>query len=181
MIYFCESFKQRLVQGTVSPVLLNLSEMIKKELIESIVLPRLQEEDLFLVDISISASNSIFITIDGDKGVGIDSCIAISRLVESSLNRDEEDFELEVASAGVGQPLKIARQYTKNLGRDVEVLKKNGEKLKGSLVFATDTDFTVKFTKKVAVEGKKAKQNVEEVLTLAYSDVKATKVVISFK
>lgn len=155
--------------------------MIKKELIESIVQPRLEEENLFLVDISISATNSIFITIDGDKGVAIDSCVAISRLVESSLNRDEEDFELEVASAGVGQPLKIARQYIKNIGRDVEVVLKSGEKLKGTMTAATDINFTVKHTKKVAVEGKKAKQNIEESLVLTYADVKATKVLISFK
>ncbi|MCB8965105.1 MAG: ribosome assembly cofactor RimP [Bacteroidales bacterium] len=155
--------------------------MIKKELIESIVLPRLEEENLFLVDISISPSNCIAITIDGDKGVGVDSCIAISRLVESSLNRDEEDFELEVASAGVGQPLRITRQYIKNIGRDVEVLKKSGEKVKGSLIAATESDFTIKFTKRVAVEGKKSKQIVEEVVILPYSDVKTTKVLISFK
>ncbi|BDX37256.1 ribosome maturation factor RimP [Tenuifilaceae bacterium CYCD] len=170
-----------MVQGTVSPVLLNISEMIKKEIVESIVRPRLEEENLFLVEISISASNCILITIDGDKGVGIDACVAISRLVESSLNREEEDFELEVASAGIGQPLKIVRQYVKNIGREVEVLKKNGEKLKGVITAATDKDFTVTYTKKVAVEGKKAKQNIEQVETLAYGDVKTTKEVISFK
>lgn len=155
--------------------------MIKKELIESIVLPKLQEEDLFLVDINISATNNISIIIDGDKGAGIDSCIAISRLVESSLNRDVEDFELEVASAGVGQPLKITRQFVKNIGREVEVVRKNGEKLKGTLTVANSESFSVKFSKKVPIEGRKAKQTVEEEVTLAYGDAKTVKVIVSFK
>ncbi|MGE0077672.1 MAG: ribosome assembly cofactor RimP [Bacteroidales bacterium] len=155
--------------------------MINKQLVESIVQPKLEEENLFLVDINISASNSIVITIDGDKGAGIDSCIAISRLVESSLNRDEEDFELEVTSAGIGQPLKISRQYVKNIGREVEILKKSGEKIKGTITAATDSNFSVKYSKKVAVEGRKTKQTIEEEETLVYSDIKTTKVVISFK
>lgn len=155
--------------------------MIKKELIESIVLPKLQEEDLFLVDINISATNNISIIIDGDKGAGIDSCIAISRLVESNLNRDEEDFELEVASAGVGQPLKITRQFVKNIGREVEVVRKNGEKFKGILTAANTDSFSVKFSKKVPVEGRKAKQTIEEEVALAYGDAKTVKVIVSFK
>jgi len=155
--------------------------MIKKELIESIVLPKLQEEDLFLVDINISATNNISIIIDGDKGAGIDSCIAISRLVESNLNRDEEDFELEVASAGVGQPLKITRQFVKNIGREVEVVRKNGEKFKGILTAANPDSFSVKFSKKVPVEGRKAKQTIEEEVALAYGDAKTVKVIVSFK
>ncbi len=155
--------------------------MIKKELIESIVLPKLQEENLFLVDINISATNNISIIIDGDKGAGIDSCIAISRLVESNLNRDEEDFELEVASAGVGQPLKITRQFVKNIGREVEVVRKNGEKLKGTLTAASPDSFSVRFSKKVPIEGRKAKQTIEEEVILAYGDAKTVKVLVSFK
>lgn len=155
--------------------------MIKKELIESIVLPKLEEENLFLVEIKITTSNNITITIDGDKGAGIDSCIAISRLVESSLNREEEDFELEVASAGVGQPLKITRQYIKNVGREVEVVRTNGEKFKGTLTAANDQNFMVKYSKKVPIEGRRAKQTIEEELTLPYGDVKTVKVLVSFK
>lgn len=155
--------------------------MITRGLIESIVNPILEAENLFLVDINIGASNSIVITIDGDQGVGINSCVAISRLVESSLNRDEEDFELQVTSAGVGQPLKITRQYIGSVGREVEVLKTNGEKLKGTIVAASNSGFTIKHTKKVVVEGRKAKQEVEERLNLPYDEVKSTKVLISFK
>ncbi len=155
--------------------------MIKKELIESIVLPKLEEENLFLVEIKITTSNNITITIDGDKGAGIDSCIAISRLVESSLNRDEEDFELEVASAGVGQPLKITRQYIKNVGREVEVVRTNGDKFKGILTAANDQNFMVKYSKKVPIEGRRAKLTIEEELTIPYGDVKTVKVLVSFK
>lgn len=155
--------------------------MIKRELIENIVKPKLEEENLFLVDISINPSNNIIIILDGDNGVSIDSCVAISRLIESSLDRDAEDFELEVTSAGLGQPLKIFRQYIKNIGRDVEVVSKTGEKLKGTIISADNNGFLLQCTKKVSVEGSKKKQEITEQVNLEYDKVKATKVVVNFK
>jgi len=155
--------------------------MITKERIDEIVTPLLDKENLFLVDISISTDNKIVVTVDSDDGVSIDSCVAVSRAIESSLDRDTEDFELEVSSAGVGQPLKMPRQYLKNIGRELEVITAKGEKFKGKLVGADESGFTISFSKKVAVEGKKKKQLIEEEMSFNYSDTKSVKVVVSFK
>ena len=155
--------------------------MISKEIIKSIVDPKLDEENVFLVDISVSPSNQIVVTVDGDKGVTIDQCIAISRHIEGSLNRDEEDFELEVSSSGLGQPLKVLRQYTKNIGREVEVVLTNGSKLKGKMVASDNEGISLEVEKKLLLEGKKRKELVTETIPLKYSEIKTTKVVISFR
>jgi ribosome maturation factor RimP len=90
-----------------------------------------QHTNIFLVDLKISADKSIKVILDGDKEVNIKDCINISRVIEGALDRDEEDFSLEVASAGVGSPLKFPRQYHKNLGRKLEVISTEGFKFEG--------------------------------------------------
>jgi len=107
--------------------------MISRETIEAIVAEKLEEENLFIVDISISPKNTITIMLDGEKGVSIKSCVAISRLVESKLDRNVEDYGLEVTSAGLGQPFRVVRQYSINIGREVEVLLLDGNKFKALL------------------------------------------------
>lgn len=155
--------------------------MISKEQIEQIIAPRIDEEGLFIVEITVSSSNHISVFIDGDKGVTIDQCIAISRFIEENLNRDEEDYELDVSSAGLDLPLKITRQYIKNIGRLVDIVYKNGQKLTGKLVGANDSGFDVEVERNVQVDGKKRKQLVNEIDNIKYSDIKSTKIVVSFR
>ncbi|HPD94384.1 MAG TPA: ribosome assembly cofactor RimP [Tenuifilaceae bacterium] len=154
--------------------------MIAKEKIEQIISPKLNE-GLFIVDVTITPSNSITVVLDGDNGVGIDACVAISREVEAELDEEGVIFELVVTSAGVGQPLKLVRQYKKNIGREVEVLLNSGEKVSGELKVVTETDFEVEYTVLKLPEGGKRKVKVVEKRVIPYNEVKSTKVLVSFK
>ena len=139
-------------------------------------------DDLFLVDVAISADNHIVVEIDSYEGsVSIDNCVAITRAVEQAFDRDKEDYELEVGSAGLTSPLKVKAQYVKNIGNDVEVLTTQGVKLKGVLSEVGDDTFTIKVAKKVKPEGAKRPVMVEEDVTIKYSETKYTKYLIQFK
>lgn len=155
--------------------------MIDKELVKEIVEKHLDGSLIFLVDVVVRPGNLIVVEIDSDKSIGIDDCVALSRDIESHLNRDEEDFELEVGSAGVTSPFKIPRQYKKNIGNEVEVLTKGGQKLIGILKSSDDNSFVVTVTKTIKPEGAKRKVSVEEDNTFDYKDVKYTKYLIRFK
>lgn len=155
--------------------------MITKEQVQSIIAPKVEEEGLFIVEVTVSAKNQISIFIDGDKGVTIDQCITISRFVEENLNRDVEDYELDVSSAGLDLPLKVARQYVKNIGRMVDIVTKKGQKFSGKLVDANNDGFKVEVEKMVLLEGKKRKEKITEVDNINYSDIKSTKIVVSFR
>ena len=137
-------------------------------------------DDLFLVDVAISADNHIVVEIDSYEGsVSIDNCVAITRAVEQAFDRDKEDYELEVGSAGLTSPLKVKAQYVKNIGNDVEVLTTQGAKLKGVLSEVGDDTFTIKVA--VKPEGAKRPVVVEEDVTIKYSETKYTKYLIQFK
>ena len=138
-------------------------------------------EPIFLVDINIRPGNVIVIEIDSEDGVSIDDCISLSRKIESQLDRDVEDFELEVGSAGITSPFKTLRQYKKNVGKEVEVLTKGGKKLSGVLKSCDDNGFVVTTTAKIKPEGAKKKIEVQEDAALKYDEVKHTKYQIRFK
>ena len=146
--------------------------MIEKIKILEIVNQALEGSDKFLVSLKITPDNRIYVDIDGDSGVTIDDCIELSRAIEGQLNRDEEDFALDVSSAGADQPLKLTRQYRKNLGRDVEVVMLDGEKIEGELTEADEEAFVVR----TAGSKKQAPQEHR----LSYRDVKSTRVAIKF-
>lgn len=155
--------------------------MIKKEVVTQLVEEWLKEKDYFLVDVTISPDDRIVVEIDHAEGVWIEDCVDLSRFIEDHLNRDEEDYELEVGSAGIGQPFKVKQQYVNHIGKEVEVLTADGKKLKAILKDAGDETFTVTVTKKVKVEGKKRPELQEEDLVFNYNEVKYTKYLISFK
>lgn len=155
--------------------------MIKKEVVTQLVEEWLKEKDYFLVDVTISPDDRIVVEIDHAEGVWIEDCVDLSRFIEDHLNRDEEDYELEVGSAGIGQPFKVKQQYVNHIGKEVEVLTADGKKLKAILKDAGDETFTVTVTKKVKVEGKKRPELQEEDLVFNYNKVKYTKYLISFK
>jgi ribosome maturation factor RimP len=132
--------------------------MITKEKISDLIRILLTEKEAFVVSLEISAADKITLVIDSMKGVGIDDCIEFSKAIESGLDRETEDFELEVSSAGLGTPYKVLQQYYKNLGKEIEIVLKSGIKLKGILK-EVDESGIVAITEKMAkVEGKKKKQ-----------------------
>ena len=146
--------------------------MIEKIKILELVNQALEGSDKFLVNLKITPDNRIYVDIDGDNGVTIDDCIELSRAIESQLDRDVEDFALDVSSAGADQPLKLTRQLVKNIGREVEVVTFDGEKTVGELTAADEENVTLR------TAGSK-KQPPKEV-ALKRRDVKTIKVVIKF-
>ena len=155
--------------------------MIDKNVVKKLVDEWLQDQEYFLVDIEISPDNRIVVEIDHADGVWIEDCVALSRYIEERLSRDDEDYELEVGSAGLGLPFKVPQQYVNFVGKEVEVLDADGKKVKGILKAVDGNDFTVGVEEKVKVEGKKrpVKQEVDHVFQM--DKVKYTKYIISFK
>lgn len=155
--------------------------MIDRNLVENIVKEWLQGKNYFLVDITVSPDDKIVVEIDHAEGVWIEDCVELSRFIESKLNREEEDFELEVGSAGIGQPFKVLQQYKNHVGKEVETLMKDGRKMTGVLKMADENHFVITAAKKVKMEGAKRPQLVEEDVDLNYDEIKYTKYLISFK
>ena len=155
--------------------------MISKTIVEGIVNEWLDGKDYFLVDVTVSPDDKIVVEIDHAEGVWIDDCVELSRFIESKLNREEEDYELEVGSAGIGQPFKVLQQYLIHVGKEVEVLTREGKKMSGILKEAGEESFTVTVQKKVKPEGAKRPKLVDEDITFTYEEIKYTKYLISFK
>mgnify|MGYP004657592601 FL=1 len=156
--------------------------MIDKSVVENLVNQWLEDKDYFLVDIEISRDDRIVVEIDHADGVWIEDCVQLSRFIEEHLNRDEEDYELEVGSAGLGQPFKVKQQYLNFVGKEVEVLDADGKKWKGVLKSVEDNgDFALTVKEKVKKEG--AKRPVIEGVDHCFNmdSVKYTKYLISFK
>lgn len=155
--------------------------MIDEKKIFNIIDGIVKEKDAYIVDLKVSASNKIIVEVDSFDSVTIDDCVEISRLIENNLDREKEDFELEVSSPGLSVPFKVWQQYQKNMGEEVETVLKNGSKIKGILTEVTDEAVVLEETKKQKVEGKKKKQTVVEKHQLTFDQIKSTKVVIKFK
>ena len=155
--------------------------MIDKNVVKKLVDEWLQDQEYFLVDIEISPDNRIVVEIDHADGVWIEDCVALSRYIEERLSRDDEDYELEVGSAGLGQPFKVPQQYINFVGKVVEVLDADGIKVKGILKAVDGNDFTVGVEEKVKVEGKKRPVKMEVDHVYQMDKVKYTKYIISFK
>jgi ribosome maturation factor RimP len=148
--------------------------MIKKEQIEEYVLDALSEE-YFVVSIQVKKGNAIEVLIDGDNGLSIQKCIDVSRSIEQKLDRDSEDFELNVSSAGLGKPFKVHRQYTKNIGQEVEVAPAEGKQVSGIIKNVDDKGFDL--------EVKTLEKTTEVIKTLRFQFDENPKVknIISFK
>ncbi len=159
-------------------------QMITKELVRQLAQERINDlnSGLFIVDISISKSNSIQLEIDKEEGyVSIQECVSVSRNVEHNLDREEQDFELHVSSAGLDKPLRVLPQFLKNKGKQVTVLLKNQEKKEGVLLEANEQEIQLETTRVEKIEGKKKKETIVETETIPFSTIKETKIVISFK
>ena len=155
--------------------------MIYKSVVKAVVEEWLQDKEYFLVDIEVSPDDKIVVEIDHVDGVWIEDCVELSRYIESRLSRDEEDYELEVGSAGLGQPFKVPQQYINFIGKEVEVLDRDGKKVQGTLKSVNGNDFVVAVDEKVKIEGKKRPeiQSVDHAFQM--DQVKYTKYLISFK
>ncbi len=155
--------------------------MIDKSIVKRLVDEWLEGKEYFLCDLTVSADARIVVEIDHEEGVWIEDCVELSKHIEQGLDREQEDFELEVGSAGIGQPFKVLRQYEIHVGEDVEVLTCDGKKLFGVLKEVTPEQFVITTMQKVKKEGQKRPALEEVDQTFAYADVKYTKYVIDFK
>ncbi len=171
--------QRRIIEGLgdeKSPILL-VVKMITKEKVQSLAQEVLLV-DQFIVDITVGAGNVILVLVDSDSGISVGECVEISRHIEHSLDREEEDFSLEVSSPGLSFPLKVVRQYPKNIGREVEVVTLNGEKQKGILKSADSTSFELETILKEKIAGKKVA--TAKLIPYKYDQIKTVKIVISF-
>ena len=155
--------------------------MIERNVVKAFVEEWLQDKEYFLVDIEISSDNRIVVEIDHADGVWIEDCASLSRFIEEHLSRDEEDYELEVGSAGLGQPFKVAQQYINFIGKEVEVLDAEGMKYTGILKHVTGSDFVVTVREKQKQEGKKRPIWVDVDKTFRMDEVKYTRYSLNFK
>lgn len=154
--------------------------MIDKQLLAQTVEEAIAGTRIFLVDVQLNAGNSIVVEIDSEEGIDIDTCADITRKIESVFDRDAEDYELEVGSAGLTSPFKVRRQYEKNVGQEVEVLTRDGRKLHGTLTGVGEEDFTIEIAKKVKEPGAKRPTTVMEPQTIRMDETKHVKCCLKF-
>ena len=139
-----------------------------------------ERPELFLVDLSINDANKISINLDGDQGVNLQDCIDISRSVENNLDREEQDFSLEVASAGVSSPLKFVRQYKKNIGRTLNVKTNSSDDLEAKLVAADEEKISLEWQAREPKKIGKGKETVQKKVDILYENIKEAIVIVSF-
>ena len=155
--------------------------MLDKSIVSQIVESYLRESEHYLVDLKVNQDNRIQVEIDSFNGVSLDDCVALNRFLESKLDREVEDFELEVSSAGLSSPFKVLKQYEKNIGKEVEVLTTEGKKLAGILSSVSTDAVVLTVEKAIKEEGAKRKKTIQEEITLSFKNIKTTKLIIRFK
>lgn len=150
------------------------------EKVETLVQEALVENpSLFLIDLTIGGDNSIRVLLDGDQGVTLEACMQVSRKVEHNLDREENDFSIEVSSCGVGSPLTIPRQFKKNVTRKLEVIDSEDKQVQGTLVEATDTSFTLEWKAREPKPIGKGKVTVTKTREFQYGHYNSAKVIVS--
>lgn len=136
--------------------------------------------DLFLINLKISAGNDIVVTLDGDQGVSLQDCLDASRAIENNLDREEEDFSLQVMSGGLSEPLTNSRQFVKNMGRDLDVILQDEQKISGEIVAADENGVTLMLRYRKPKDIGKGKVDVEEEKIIPYSEIKKALVAVKF-
>ena len=155
--------------------------MIERNTVKTVVEEWLSGNDYFLVDVTFTPDDRIVVEIDHADGVWIEDCAELSRFMQERLGDELGDYELEVGSAGIGQPFKVEQQYLNHIGKDVEVLDAEGKKVQGVLKQVDGRDFVVTVKEKQKLEGKKRPQLVEVDKTFNMDNIKYTKYLLSFK
>lgn len=173
--------KETRQRGQQSPLLLTSytqfgseKSMITETTIRNLAEECLRERDSYLLEVKVKPGNVIQVIIDSDTLVGINDCVVLSRYLESNLDRETEDFELQVSSAGIDSPLRLPRQYRKNTGRDLDI-ELADEKLKATLLEAGDDHIRVQ-----PLASKSKKVPVPEPRVLQYTEIKKAKIIIKF-
>ncbi|HUH51565.1 MAG TPA: ribosome assembly cofactor RimP [Flavobacterium sp.] len=154
--------------------------MLKDKVTELLNAALEEKPTVFLIELAISGENKITVTLDGDQGVNLQDCIDISRAIEHNLDREEIDFSLEVASAGACSPLKFPRQYKKNIGRKLEVITTEGNKMIADITDATDEFVVLEWSSREPKKIGKGKETVNHRVEVPYSEIKEAKVIIVF-
>ena len=155
--------------------------MIEKTLVKTLVEEWLANNDYFLVDVMFTPDDRIVVEIDHADGVWIEDCAELSRFLQEKLGEELGDYALEVGSAGIGQPFKVSQQYANHIGKDVEVMTAEGNKVQGVLKSVDGDDFVVTSMEKRKLEGKKRPVMVEVDRTFNMNNIKYTKYLLSFK
>ncbi len=155
--------------------------MITKEQVASLILDKIAGTDQFIVEVNVRPGNAIDVTMDGDGGITIESCMEIHRHILHEMDREVEDYSLEVSSPDLMKPLKVFRQYVKNIGREVTVKKTDKSKITGLLKDAKENFIIIHTEEKEVVEGKKGKQLVKRDTEIPFNEIAETKIEISFK
>ena len=155
--------------------------MILKDAVIEVVEDYIATKSYYLVDVKVTPDNRVSVEIDSFDGVSIEFCMELNKHIESKFDREVEDYELEVSSAGLTEPFKVLKQYQKNIANEVEVLTKLGKKFTGVLTEVTEKEFVIEIEKQEKPEGAKRKITVTENLTFSYEDIKTTKYIIRFK
>ena len=155
--------------------------MIERNTVKTVVEEWLSGNDYFLVDVTFTPDDRIVVEIDHADGVWIEDCAELSRFMQERLGDELGEYELEVGSAGIGQPFKVEQQYANHVGKDVEVLDAEGKKVQGVLKQVDGRDFVVTVKEKQKLEGKKRPQLVDVDKTFNMDNIKYTKYLLSFK
>ena len=155
--------------------------MIERNTVKTVVEEWLSGNDYFLVDVTFTPDDRIVVEIDHADGVWIEDCAELSRFMQERLGEELGDYELEVGSAGIGQPFKVEQQYVNHIGKEVEVLDAEGKKVQGVLKQVDGRNFVVSVKEKQKLEGKKRPQLVEVDKTYNMDNIKYTKYLLSFK
>ncbi len=154
--------------------------MIDRNKIEELIRERLEESEVFVVDIQVKPGNVIRVYLDEPEGISIDTCVEFSRIIESGLDRDTDDFELQVSSPGLTEPLKVPEQYIKHIGQSVKILTNDEKKYIGEILSADSNGFEINAEIKVKLAGSKKKTTEFQVVKLEYKEIKTTKVNLVF-
>lgn len=154
--------------------------LITKEQILNLANAHLNGSSVYVTNIKVGADNHISINIDGDKGVNIDDCVALSRAIESALDRDKEDFSLDVSSHGATTPIVLPRQYTRHIGRTLEVKLLDGNKAEGELIKLNDNGFTLRYSVREAKPIGKGKVTVTKEQNLLFSEIKEARIKLKY-
>ncbi len=156
------------------------SMMTFKEKVNQLLQVGLEEKPhLFLIDLSVNEANKILVTLDGDQGVQLQDCIDISRAIEHNLDREEQDFSLEVASVGIGSPLKLVRQYVNNIGRTL-IVKLATTTIEAELTAATESHITLAWEAREPKKIGKGKETVQKEQQIPYTEIKEAIVTVTF-
>ena len=156
--------------------------MITAETIEKLIEQQIAGKDIFLVEVIVKPGNTIQVHVDRPEGISINECVRLSRFLNGELDREVEDYSLEVSSPGLTKPFIVKKQYDKNLGREIEVLLQDGKKLKGPLKKVSDSGIMMQVRQKAASEGSQKKKKLILVeREVKFEEIKTAKPIISFK